>query len=68
MKRYAQLESGIVANIIESESDPDGINGRWVACDDHVGPGWLHDSKTGIFSEPPPDAILDTPALDNEKP
>ena len=51
MNRYAQIESGVVVNVIEAASDPDGINGRWVACGD-VGPGWLHDSQTGEFSEP----------------
>jgi hypothetical protein len=54
MDRYAQIEGSVVVNIIESETDPDGVNGRWVACGDSgAGPGWLYDAETGVFSEPP---------------
>ncbi|MEO8119535.1 MAG: hypothetical protein ABI606_09465 [Rhodoferax sp.] len=48
MERYAQLSSGIVINVIESETDPDGINGEWVACG-NAGPGWAY--AGGVFSE-----------------
>jgi len=53
MERYAQIEGGIVANVIESETDPDGINGQWVACG-NAGPGWLY--ANGEFTPPPPPA------------
>lgn len=58
MERYAQLSNNVVMLVIESGSDPDGINGEWVACGT-VGPGWVYDPQTETFSEPlppPPDA------------
>ena len=45
MQRYAQITNGIVTNVIESETDPDGINGGWVACD-NAGPGYTYDGST----------------------
>lgn len=49
MERYAQITGGIVANVIESAFDPDGINGEWIACG-NAGPGWIYNN--GVFSEP----------------
>lgn len=51
MDRYAQLIDNVVHLVIESETDPDGINGEWVACG-NAGPGWLYDGST--FTAPPP--------------
>lgn len=51
MDRYAQLVNGVVHLVIESESDPDGINGEWVACG-NAGPGWTYNGTT--FAPPPP--------------
>lgn len=51
--RYAQIIDGIVANVIESETDPDGTNGSWIACGD-AGPGWQY--VDGKFL-PPVEAI-----------
>jgi len=57
MDRYAQLVDNVVHLVIESETDPDGINGEWVACG-NAGPGWTYDGTT--FSEPPaPPAPVD---------
>jgi hypothetical protein len=50
MERYAQIKDGIVQLVIESEVDPDGTNGEWVACGD-AGPGWLYDGS--MFTAPP---------------
>ena len=49
MERYAQIMGGVVANVIESEADPDGTNGNWVACG-NAGPGWLY--ADGVFTPP----------------
>lgn len=32
MTRYARIANGVVMDVIESDIDPDGINGAWVAC------------------------------------
>lgn len=53
MTRYAQIQNGIVDQVINSETDPDGINGEWVACG-NAGPGWTYDGNT--FSPPVPPA------------
>lgn len=50
--RYAQLSSGVVHQVIESETDPDGINGQWVACG-NAGPGWTYDGTA--FAPPAPE-------------
>lgn len=52
--RYAQIIDGIVANVIESEADPDGTNGSWIACGD-AGPGWQ--CIGGVFSPPDSSAV-----------
>lgn len=49
MTRYAQIQNGIVDQVINSETDPDGINGEWIACGD-AGPGWTYSG--GVFSAP----------------
>jgi hypothetical protein len=52
MERYAQLSGNTVVNVIESSTDPDGINGSWVACG-NAGPGWTYDGST--FNPPAPE-------------
>lgn len=58
MERYAQIKDGIVQLVIESEVDPDGTNGEWVACG-NAGPGWLYDGV--VFSAPPVPTPVATP-------
>lgn len=53
MERYAQISGNIIQNVIESETDPDGINGEWIACGS-ANPGWLYDRESGGFSPAPP--------------
>lgn len=47
--RYALIESGRVANVVEQDSTPT-ILGTWVACG-NAGPGWAYDGDT--FTPPP---------------
>lgn len=54
MERYAQVQNGIVDQVIESETDPDGINGEWVACG-NAGPGWSYNGSTFLPPETPVD-------------
>ena len=49
MNRYAQLSGGVVANVIESATQPDAQSGVWVACG-NAGPGWVYDGAA--FSVP----------------
>ena len=56
MTRYAQLSDNSVVNIIESATDPDGINGEWVACG-NAGPGWTYDGTA--FAPPVPPVVVD---------
>lgn len=51
MERYAQLSGNTVVAVIESEFDPDGINGEWVACG-NAAPGWTYDGSK--FAPPIP--------------
>ena len=51
LTRYAQLSNNIVVSVIESETDPDGTNGEWVACS-NAGPGWTYDGA--VFAPPTP--------------
>ena len=44
MNRYAQLSNNIVANVIESDAQPDASHGAWVACG-NAGPGWAYDGS-----------------------
>ena len=53
MTRYAQLSGGVAHNVIDSETDPDGINGEWIACG-NAGPGWTYSG--GVFTAPVPPA------------
>lgn len=55
--RYAQVINGVVDNVIESDVDPDGINGRWVACGD-ASPGWTYD---GTAFHPP--VVVEDPRI-----
>ncbi len=57
MARYAQLKNGIVDNVIEADSDPDGINGEWVACG-NAGPGYTFDGTSFHAPVPPADPRL----------
>lgn len=54
MQRYAQLSGNTADVIIESETDPDGINGAWVACPDHIGPGWTTPDGGVTWAAPVP--------------
>lgn len=54
MERYAQLSGNTIATVIESETDPDVVNGEWVACG-NAGPGWTYDGNT--FNPP----VVETP-------
>ena len=56
MKRYAQLSGNTVTQVIESATDPDGINGEWIACGD-AGPGWTYDGTT--FAPPVSPVVVD---------
>lgn len=42
--RYALIQGGIVANVVEQDDTP-SIPGQWVACGD-AGPGWAFDGET----------------------
>lgn len=54
MERYAQLDGDTIVQVIESETDPDGINGQWVACGDAAGPGWIRPGVDLPFEPPAP--------------
>lgn len=47
--RWALIESGRVANVVEQDDEPQ-IGGQWVACGD-AGPGWTYDGSD--FAQPP---------------
>jgi len=49
MGRFALIESGHVANVVEQDDEPQ-IGGQWVACGD-AGPGWTYDGSD--FAPPP---------------
>jgi hypothetical protein len=53
MARYAQLSGGVVHYVIDSETDPDGINGEWIACG-NAGPGWTYDGSNFAAPVIPP--------------
>ncbi len=48
MNRYALIQGGIVANVVEQDDTPQ-IAGEWVACGD-AGPGWAFDGA--VFAPP----------------
>jgi hypothetical protein len=48
MKRFALIQGGIVANVVEQDDTPQ-ISGEWIACD-NAGPGWTYDGSA--FAEP----------------
>lgn len=50
--RYALINSGLVANVVEQDSTPT-IPGTWVACVacGNAGPGWAYDGSA--FTPPP---------------
>ena len=49
--RYGKLVDNTIDVVIDCETDPDGINGQWVACGD-AGPGWTFDGNA--FAPPAP--------------
>lgn len=53
--KYAQLHNGEILAVIESATDPDGVNGEWVACG-NAGPGWTT-SDGGLTFLPPVPAV-----------
>lgn len=54
--RYGKLVDNTIDVVIESENDPDGINGQWVACGS-AGPGWTYDGTN--FAPPVPPSVVD---------
>ena len=52
MQRYAQITNASVSQVIESDTDPDGINGAWIACGDDVSFGDTYDGTD--FARPVP--------------
>lgn len=55
MKRFALIQSGRVANVVERASAPE-VPGEWVDCTGgHVGPGFMWDGST--FTDPPKPAV-----------
>ncbi len=52
--RYAQIINGIVDLVIDTDSNPNGANGNWVACGD-ADPGYLY--VDGVFVLPTPEPI-----------
>lgn len=61
MDRYAQLVDNVVHMVIESDTDPDGINGEWIQVSNEVGPGFLYDG-TNFTPPPPPPPVIDDAA------
>lgn len=67
MQKYAQFEPGevngvrTVYQVIESELDPDGTSGEWVACGSNVGPRFTSADGGLIFSPPAPPAPVADP-------
>lgn len=59
MTRYALIESGRVANVVEQASLP-AIPGTWVACG-NAGPGWSYDGST--FTAPPSAQMVATVSM-----
>ena len=56
--RFAQLgPNGTVMICIESTTDPDGINGAWVACPDTVGPDWTTPDSGATWLPPEPPVV-----------
>lgn len=49
--RWALIEGGTVANVVEQDDQPQ-IAGQWVACGD-AGPGWLYDGSAFVNPNPP---------------
>ena len=47
MQRFARIEGGIVANVVEAQQAPEG----WLPCGD-AAPGWAYDETTGVFTPP----------------
>ena len=53
LERYAQVIDGVVANVVESEHQPDHPVGKWMKCG-LACPGWSVD-EGGNFVSPPMD-------------
>ena len=54
--RYGKLVGNTIDVVIDCETDPDGVNGQWVACGD-AGPGWTFDGTN--FAPPVPPVVVD---------
>ena len=52
MKRFALIQGGIVANVVEQDDTPQ-IPGEWIVCD-NAGPGWTYDGSTFVELVPVP--------------
>ena len=63
LERYAQLSGDTVTVVIESDTDPDGINGRWVFCPDYVGPGYTANFERSEWYAPVPPVIPPKPYI-----
>jgi len=64
MDKYAIVKDGIVANVIEYESQPTtpppGFEKGHVAIQaDRVSPGWVY--SNGQFTDPNPPQVIETP-------
>ena len=64
MDKYAIVKDGIVANVIEYESQPTtpppGFKEGHVAIQaDRVSPGWVY--SNGQFTDPNPPQVIETP-------
>lgn len=53
--RYGKLVGNTIDVVIDCETDPDGINGQWVACG-NAGPGWTTPDDGLTFAPPVPPA------------
>lgn len=49
MTRWALIQGGVIANVVEQDGQPQA-DGQWIACGD-AGPGWAWDGVG--FSAPP---------------
>jgi hypothetical protein len=60
--RYALIQNGVVANVVEQNSQPT-VPGQWVACGD-AGPGWIYNGSTFANPNAPAVPAWSDPALD----
>jgi len=67
MKTYAIINSGVVVNIIEYDSQPTtpppGFDDGYIAVQaDRVSPGWLYENGAFIDTTPPIEPMIMPPA------